>query len=155
MFEASGLAYAARPLGSSTSPRASLDASQSPGVTAKTVTVGQVDDLTLPIAGLFKGAEEGTQAYFDYVNSQGGVNGRKIELDSRDSQYQGGVVADATASIIKSDFALVGGFSLLDSAELPLIDLEHMPDVAYPLAVPLSESPYVYSPIQIRSTTIR
>ena len=115
-------------------------------MTATSVTVGQVDDLSLPIAGLFKGAEQGTQAYFDYVNSQGGVNGRKVILDARDSQYQGGVVAGATENIIQRDFAMVGGFSLLDSAELPLIDLEHMPDVAFPLDVSLSESPYVYSP---------
>ncbi|MGH9018099.1 MAG: hypothetical protein ACRDY1_10175, partial [Acidimicrobiales bacterium] len=56
----------------------------SPGVTATSVTVGQVDDLTLPLPGLFKGAEDGTQAYFDYVNSTGGVNGRQIKLDAQD-----------------------------------------------------------------------
>jgi len=145
-FEASGSAYAVRAVGSSARPGPRVLAAQSPGVTATTVTVGQIDDLTLPIDGLFKGAEDGTRAYFDYVNSRGGVNGRKIVLDARDSQYQGGVVATDTASILKSDFAMVGGFSLLDSAELPLIDLDHMPDVAYPLAVSLADSPYVYSP---------
>ena len=145
-FEASGSAYAVRAVGSSARPEARVLAAQSPGVTPKTVTVGQIDDLTLPIDGLFKGAEDGTRAYFDYVNSRGGVNGRKIVFDARDSQYQGGVVATDTASIIKSDFAMVGGFSLLDSAELPLIDLDHMPDIAYPLAVSLADSPYVYSP---------
>jgi branched-chain amino acid transport system substrate-binding protein len=46
------------------------------------VTVGQVDDLTAPLPGLFTGAEDGTQAYFDYVNSTGGVNGRMIRLDA-------------------------------------------------------------------------
>jgi len=47
------------PSGASTPP------TKSPGVTATTVTVGQVDDLTAPLPGLFKGAEDGTQAYFD------------------------------------------------------------------------------------------
>ncbi|MGH9917342.1 MAG: ABC transporter substrate-binding protein, partial [Nitrososphaerales archaeon] len=115
-------------------------------MTATSVTVGQIDDLTLPVAGLFKGAEDGTKAYFDYINSKGGVNGRKIILDARDSQYQAGVVARNTTSIIQNDFAMVGGFSLQDSAELPLINQAQMPDVAFPLAVPLSQSPYVYSP---------
>lgn len=126
--------------------QARLDASSSPGVTSTTVTVGQIDDLTAPLPGLFKGAEDGTRAYFDYVNSQGGVNGRKIELDARDSQYQGGVVASQTSSLVANDFAMVGGFSLLDSAEQPVIDANHMPDVAYPLSVALADSPNVYSP---------
>ena len=62
----------------------------SPGVTADSVTVGQVDDLSSPIPGLFKGAEDGTKAYFAYINSLGGVNGRMIKLDAEDSTFQGG-----------------------------------------------------------------
>jgi branched-chain amino acid transport system substrate-binding protein len=119
----------------------------SPGVTATTVNVGQVDDLTLPISGLFKGAQDGTQAYFDYVNSLGGVNGRKIKLDAQDSAYSNGVVANNTAAQIKNDFALVGGFSLDDAAEEPLIASAKMPDVAYPLDPELSNLPASYSPV--------
>ncbi|MGD0395116.1 MAG: ABC transporter substrate-binding protein, partial [Acidimicrobiales bacterium] len=68
----------------------------SPGVTPTSVTVGQVDDLTAPLPGLFKGAEDGTQAYFDYVNNSGGVNGRMIKLDAQDSGYSDGTVANVT-----------------------------------------------------------
>src|SRR5580692_4771688 len=116
-----------------TAPGAVDTSAATPGVTATTVTVGQVDDLTLPLPGLFKGAEDGTQAYFDYINSLGGVNGRTIKLDAQDSGYSPGTVAATTASQIQNDFALVGGFSLDDSAEEPLIQAAGMPDVAYPL----------------------
>lgn len=119
----------------------------SPGVTPTSVTVGQVDDLSSPIPGLFKGAEDGTKAYFAYVNSQGGVNGRKIHLDAQDSAFQAGQVATATAAQIKNDFALVGGFSLLDGSEKPLIDLAHMPDVGFSLDTQLTTDPLLYSPI--------
>jgi ABC-type branched-subunit amino acid transport system substrate-binding protein len=119
----------------------------STGVTSTSVTVGQVDDLTAPLPGLFKGAEDGTRAYFDYVNSTGGVNGRKIELDAQDSAYNDGTVANATTAQIKSDFALVGGFSLDDSAEEPLIKAAGMPDIAYPLDPDLSDLPTAYSPV--------
>ncbi|MHB8681238.1 MAG: ABC transporter substrate-binding protein [Acidimicrobiales bacterium] len=118
-----------------------------PGITAKSITVGQVDDISAPVAGLFKGAEDGTRAYFDYVNSTGGVNGRKITLDARDSAFQGGTVTSATADQIAHDFALVGGFSLLDSSEQTLIDLAHMPDVGYPLSPQLASDPNVFSPL--------
>jgi branched-chain amino acid transport system substrate-binding protein len=129
------------------SPQTTARGALSPGVTATTVTVGQVDDLTLPISGLFKGARDGTQAYFDYVNSLGGVNGRKIKLDAQDSAYSNGVVAINTAAQIKNDFALVGGFSLDDAAEEPLIASSKMPDVAYPLDPELSNLPTAYSPV--------
>jgi ABC-type branched-subunit amino acid transport system substrate-binding protein len=120
---------------------------RSPGVTATTVTVGQVDDLTAPLPGLFKGAEDGTQAYFDYINSTGGVNGRMIKLDAQDSAYSDGTVAGATQAQIKNDFALVGGFSLDDAAEEPFVKSARMPDVAYPLDSGLSNLPTAYSPV--------
>jgi len=117
----------------------------SPGVTADSVTVGQVDDLSSPIPGLFKGAEDGTQAYFAYINSKGGVNGRKIHLNGQDSAFEPGQVATETAAQINHDFALVGGFSLLDSAEQPLIDLAHMPDIGFSLSPGLATDPNLYS----------
>jgi ABC-type branched-subunit amino acid transport system substrate-binding protein len=119
----------------------------SPGVTATSVTVGQVDDLTAPLPGLFKGAEDGTEAYFDYINSTGGVHGRMIKLDAQDSAYSDGTVANATAAQIKNDFALVGGFSLDDAAEEPLVKAAGMPDIAYPLDPDLANLPDSYSPV--------
>ncbi|HLM97023.1 MAG TPA: ABC transporter substrate-binding protein [Acidimicrobiales bacterium] len=119
----------------------------SPGVTSTSVTVGQVDDLSSPIPGLFKGAEDGTKAYFAYVNSMGGVNGRKLILDAEDSAFQGGQVATETGTQIRTEFGLVGGFSLLDSAEKPLIDIAHVPDVGFSLSPGLSSDPYLYSPL--------
>jgi ABC-type branched-subunit amino acid transport system substrate-binding protein len=127
--------------------RTAVAGSASPGVTATTVTVGQVDDLTAPLPGLFKGAEDGTEAYFDYVNSMGGVNGRTIKLDAQDSAYNPGTVANATAAQIKNDFALVGGFSLDDASEEPLVKAAAMPDVSYPLDPGLANLPDSYSPV--------
>ena len=135
------------PAGATGSTGGGAASGPSPGITANSVTVGQIDDISLPIPGLFKGAQDGTQAYFDYVNSTGGVNGRKIHLDARDSQFQGGPITSATADMIHSDFALVGGFSLLDSSEQPLIDLGHMPDIGYPLSPSLANDVNVFSPL--------
>jgi len=82
------------------------------GVTSKSVTVGNVSILAY---GLFKGAPVGTQAYADYVNSTGGVNGRKIVVDSSDDQFQGAPNQQETQAAIQKDFAMVGSFSLEDS----------------------------------------
>jgi ABC-type branched-subunit amino acid transport system substrate-binding protein len=132
--------------GSQSSTPPTVASGPSPGVTATSVTVGQVDDLTAPLPGLFKGAEDGTEAYFDYIDSLGGVNGRMVHLDAQDSAYSDGTVAAATTAQIKNDFALVGGFSLDDSAEEPLVKAAGMPDIAYPLDPDLSNLPTSYSP---------
>ena len=82
------------------------------GVTSNSVTVGNVSILAY---GLFKGAPVGTQAYADYVNSTGGINGRKIVVDSSDDQFQGAPNQQQTEAAIQKDFAMVGSFSLEDS----------------------------------------
>ncbi len=83
------------------------------GITSNSIRVGNVS--TLAIGGLFKGALVGTQAYADYVNSQGGVNGRHIVVDSADDQYTGTGNKQATQAAVTNDAALVGGFSTFDS----------------------------------------
>ncbi|MBF6555619.1 MAG: hypothetical protein IVW52_05510 [Acidimicrobiales bacterium] len=58
------------------------------GITSTSVSVANI--ATLSLGGLFKGAEVGTQAYADYVNSTGGVKGRKIRVDSADDNFTRG-----------------------------------------------------------------
>jgi branched-chain amino acid transport system substrate-binding protein len=118
-----------------------------PGVTAKTITVGSISDISSPIPGLFKGAQVGAQAYINYINSQGGVNGRKIILDARDSAFSSGTVASEAQSIAKSDFAFVGGYSLLDGSEQPAIDANKVPMIAQTLTPSLFKDPNLYSAI--------
>ena len=38
--------------------------------------------------GLFKGAAVGTEAYADYVNALGGIDGRKLVVDSSDDRLR-------------------------------------------------------------------
>jgi branched-chain amino acid transport system substrate-binding protein len=86
--------------------------SDTSGLTSTTVSIGNVSTLSL---GLFKGALIGTEAYADYVNSRGGVNGRKITVDSYDDGFTGALNKQYTTEAAQRDFALVGGFSLEDS----------------------------------------
>jgi ABC-type branched-subunit amino acid transport system substrate-binding protein len=54
-------------------------ASSAPGVTANSITVGTISTQSGPIASNFSSLIYGERAYFDYINAQGGVNGRKID----------------------------------------------------------------------------
>jgi ABC-type branched-subunit amino acid transport system substrate-binding protein len=120
-----------------------------PGLTANQVTVGQIDDISAPIPGLFKGAEVGTQAYFDYINSMGGVNGRKLKLDAHDSAFSSGTVTNEAQSIAHNDFAMVGGFTLLDQAEQSAVDAAKLPDLAQTLSPQMDTDPNVYAAIPV------
>ena len=84
------------------------------GVTATSITVGNIADASGPVPGLFKGAIVGTQAYFAMINSQGGVNGRQIKVDFGDSQLDCGQNKALTQARIDKVFAFVGSFSLYD-----------------------------------------
>ncbi|MEU6797147.1 ABC transporter substrate-binding protein [Nonomuraea wenchangensis] len=58
-----------------------------PGVTADTITLSLLTDLTGPYASLGKSLTQAQQLYFDQVNQAGGVCGRKIETIVRDHGY--------------------------------------------------------------------
>ena len=85
------------------------------GVTANSITVGNVSDLGGPVPGLFQGGPYGVQAYFDYVNSQGGVYGRMLKLATSDDQLQCSQNEAAYQNTVGSVFAYVGSWSLDDS----------------------------------------
>jgi ABC-type branched-subunit amino acid transport system substrate-binding protein len=84
------------------------------GITPKSVTVGNVSIISGPVPGLFEGAPVGVKAYFGMINAHGGVNGRKLLVDSKDDAFSGQQNQTETQQAIASDFALVGSFSLFD-----------------------------------------
>jgi len=82
-----------------------------PGVTASTIEVGSLVTESGPLAGDFRGAVDGVRAYFDMVNAEGGVAGRRIVL-AHVADDGGSPTADARAArrLVDQDhvFAIVG-----------------------------------------------
>jgi ABC-type branched-subunit amino acid transport system substrate-binding protein len=87
----------------------------SPGVTPKTITVGQLADVSGPIPGLFAGAEYGLEAWAAYVNSTGGIGGRKVVVDFKDSALSCTSFTNGITSLATSAFAVIGTTSVVDS----------------------------------------
>ena len=118
------------------------------GITARTIRVGNVS--TLALGGLFKGALVGTEAYADYVNSMGGVNGRRIVVDSGNDNFTGAGNKQATQAVISSDVALVGGFSTFDSfGGVLLAQHPGVPDVSVALDPKTNSLRNVFSPVPL------
>src|SRR4051794_1065291 len=59
----------------------------STGVTATTITIGSTQPLTGIAAPGYSEIAPASKAYFDYVNAQGGINGRKIVYKYVDDGY--------------------------------------------------------------------
>jgi branched-chain amino acid transport system substrate-binding protein len=118
------------------------------GITSHSVRVANVS--TLAVGGLFKGAMVGTEAYAAYINSTGGVNGRKITVDSADDGFSGSGNKQATQNALTNDFSLVGGFSLQDNfGGLVLKANPGMPDVSVVLDPTTNKLPNVFSAVPL------
>jgi ABC-type branched-subunit amino acid transport system substrate-binding protein len=81
-----------------------------PGVTANSVKLG----ITVPMTGIaapgYSKVAPAMKAYFDYVNANGGINGRKIQLVIEDDRYLPQEAVIKTNKLILRDkvFAIVG-----------------------------------------------
>jgi branched-chain amino acid transport system substrate-binding protein len=74
-----GIALAgATALAPATGAGAATATSSAPGVTSNSITVGSISTQTGTLASNFSSLIYGEKAYFQYINAQGGVNGRMI-----------------------------------------------------------------------------
>ncbi len=135
--------------GSAGAQSSSSSSSQTTGVTSSSITVGQVDTLSGPVPGLFLGAKDGTTAYFNMINSEGGVDGRRLHLIADDDMFLSSNYTTATNSLVDSTFALVGGFSLFDGSGVAAINAAKIPDITPSLEASRELDQYNYSPVPI------
>jgi len=80
-----------------------------PGLTKTTITIGGTFPLTGP-AALYGVIPKAENAYFQYVNAHGGVNGRKIVFKYYDDQYNPANTVPLTKKLVEQDkvFAVYG-----------------------------------------------
>jgi branched-chain amino acid transport system substrate-binding protein len=80
------------------------------GVTGDRILLGQSVALTGPAAQLGIQMRNGIKTYLEYVNSKGGVHGRRIELTTLDDGYEPARTVPNTKQLIEQDkvFALIG-----------------------------------------------
>jgi ABC-type branched-subunit amino acid transport system substrate-binding protein len=105
------------------------------GVTPNSILLGNVSDVTGPVPGIFQGAVLATQAYFNYVNSQGGLYGRQLKLLSADGQTDCGAAQNATRGLVDKVLGLSGSFEIYDDCESAVLSqYPNVPDVSYPVS---------------------
>ena len=115
------------------------------GITPTSILIGQSAAFSGPAAQLGIQMRDGAKLWFDYVNTHGGVNGRRIELKSRDDKYESKLAAENTKKLIEEDgvfalFAYVG--TPTSQAALPVFTEAKVPFVAPFTGAELLRTPF-------------
>jgi branched-chain amino acid transport system substrate-binding protein len=89
------------------------DKNYGPGASDTEIKLGQTMPLSGPLSALSAVGKSGA-AYFDMINAQGGINGRKINLIMRDDGYNPAKTVEHTRALIENEqvlalFASLGG----------------------------------------------
>src|ERR1700694_6021269 len=85
------------------------------GITPTEIHVASVQDVGGPVPGLFESSKDAMQAFTAYINSQGGINGRKLVVDYSDAQISSTNFQIATQAACSGDFSMVGSYSIGDA----------------------------------------
>lgn len=100
------------------------------GVTATEISIAVLSDRTGPVPGIFESTVKAVQAWANYVNSKGGLFGRKVKVIAIDAKTS---TADDRAGAIQAcsqAFALVGSMSAFDDGGAEPIGRCGIPDLS-------------------------
>jgi len=116
---------------STSSSSAALTAS-APGITPTTITIGSHQPLTGPAAPGYSEIAPASNAYFQYVNANGGVYGRKIIYKYLNDAYDPTTTASVVRQLVLQDnvYAIFNGLGTpTHLAVVSFLNSEKVPDV--------------------------
>jgi len=117
-----------------------------PGVTDTEILLGTHMPLSQSPAATYGVVADGMKAYFEYINSQGGVHGRKIKLIVGDDHFSPPDAVEVVRRLVERDgvFAIVGGLG--DPAHMAVMDYlaeKGVPDLFIGGGMPIYTDPLV------------
>jgi branched-chain amino acid transport system substrate-binding protein len=125
------------------------------GVFPDKIVFGQVAALEGPAQALGQGMREGILAAFGEVNRAGGINGRKLELNSLDDGYEPEKTIGATKKLINEEkvFALVGAVGTPTSkAGQPIATDDKVPFIGAFTGAEFLRAPYNRYVVNVRGS---
>ena len=102
------------------------------GVTDDSIKIGTHMPLTGVASPGYSEIPTGQKAYLDYVNANGGVNGRQIEYTVRDDTYNPATTTQVTNQLVLQDeiFGMLGGLGTpTHTAVVDFLNEEKVPDL--------------------------
>src|SRR3984893_12095219 len=113
------------------SPSAARTAS-APGITPTTITIGSHQPLTGPAAPGYSEIAPAANAYFQYVNANGGIYGRKVVYKYLDDGYDPTKTASIVRQLVLQDnvYAIFNGLGTpTHLAAVRFLNSQKVPDI--------------------------
>ncbi|MFF5079822.1 ABC transporter substrate-binding protein [Actinoplanes sp. NPDC000266] len=110
----------------------SSSSGNTPGVTDTEIVVGTHMPLTGPAAAGYSKIAPATKAYFDYVNANGGIHGRKITYKIMDDGYNPANTQQVVRQLVLQDkvFAILNGLGTpTHTGVLDFLKTNRVPDL--------------------------
>ncbi|HEY3035527.1 MAG TPA: ABC transporter substrate-binding protein [Streptosporangiaceae bacterium] len=117
---------------SSSSSSSGAATASAPGITATQILIGSHQPLTGPAAPGYSEIAPASNAYFQYVNAHGGVNGRKIKYTYLDDGYDPAkTVSDVHQLVLQNNvYAIFDGLGTpTHLAAVSFLNSQKVPDV--------------------------
>jgi ABC-type branched-subunit amino acid transport system substrate-binding protein len=115
-----------------TSTGSETNSASAPGITASTITIGSHQPLTGPAAPGYSEISQASNAYFQWVNDHGGINGRTIKYLAEDDGYNPQNTSTVVRKLVLEDkvFAIFNGLGTpTHSAVADYLNSEKVPDL--------------------------
>ncbi len=128
---------------------------EDPGVFEDRIVFGQSAAFTGPAGQLGIGMNHGIEAAFAEVNRAGGVNGRRLELVTRDDTYEPELAIVNTTELIEDEdiFALIGAVGTPTSrSAVPVAESAGVPYIAPFTGAAFLRDPKLRSVINLRAS---
>jgi ABC-type branched-subunit amino acid transport system substrate-binding protein len=124
----------------------------STGVTKSEIKVGNVSQISGLVPGFGQTGVNGVKAYFNMINTQGGVCGRKLTLVTADDRFQSATNRSETEKLADQVIAFVGSTSVVDDGGAPVIDAKGVADISLTTTAPRTAAKNNFSPNPIDPT---
>ena len=97
------------------------------GVSADAIRITVIADVdNVPAPGLFRGSRDALMAFGEHVNAQGGIAGRRLDVQFLDSKLSPDEARSALIQACEDSFAIVGTSALFLSSLEPLAECADM-----------------------------
>jgi ABC-type branched-subunit amino acid transport system substrate-binding protein len=121
-------------------------AGKSTGVSPTEIKVGNVSQISGLVPGFGQTGVNGVRAYFNMVNSSGGVCGRKLTLVTADDRFQSATNRAETEKLAGQVIAFVGSTTVVDDGGAPVIDAKGVADISLTTTAPRTAAKNNFSP---------
>jgi ABC-type branched-subunit amino acid transport system substrate-binding protein len=101
----------------------------STGITNSTISIANIADITGPVPGIFTPADQAVKAYADYFNATSNICGRKLSVNSYDSQTNTSADEIAAQKACETSFAAVGSMEAFDSGGASTVEHCGLPEI--------------------------